>query len=220
MQEFIDQYGAWGIVAYLIVLFKGELKDLVVYLAKLIKATIDKQFETKDEIQVNSILLQEGMLIQQTVKKLREIFNAQNVSISFYHNGTYDYRNVGFESYSIRYEESRSSEYSIINDYQSKPLSPYYPLIERFKKEAIMHIYVGTEEEQLADFRDYNKLHRLKSTIFCALTYKRRLIGAMSINLDEHSILPEGYKISLQNKLSKIEQIFDDNPSLTKALRR
>lgn len=95
--------------------------------------------------------------IQRVSLKLRELVTDYHIcraAIAVYHNGVAK----GFRNWSMRYEEVRSPTVAanndflevreVINDYQSKPLYPFYNQIDRFSTESFI---IFTTEEPVTE---------------------------------------------------------------------
>lgn len=119
--------------------FIGQLKDIIVFFKDKIKQKYEESDYKKEFKRKLAESKKEAKQIQDILNVLKERINAKNVTLSLYHNGTKDYRGIGLKFWSIVYESPRSHLLdSVIDDYQQKPLSPYYDLIEIIEKENII----------------------------------------------------------------------------------
>lgn len=70
------------------------------------------------------------------LQKIREYFNAKTVTYTAYHNGG----DIGYKSYSCRYEASRTQRDIIRYMFQNQPLMPFMGLIKIWEKDPVIYI--------------------------------------------------------------------------------
>jgi hypothetical protein len=138
----------------------------------------DKQLQ--DTLGAN--LLEDALKVQNMLKTIKEKTDARNVTITAYHNGVAK----GFRNFSIRYEETRESKYSIIDNYQSKPLSARYKAIKQFETKD--YCWIRENDEPTDETRDslgYMKMNEVLNLITIPL-----MIAADTLQVSEQGVMP------------------------------
>jgi hypothetical protein len=177
-------------------------------------------------------LAKEVIKIVEILEKMCHLFNAQRVTIAIYHNGVHK----NFGNYSIRYDESRTGVPKVMNDYQSKPLSPYIKEIQRFELEDIL-LYrkddkmTSSNTDVLLQMRQNNVLYKYVVPLFIKCSednvadtrqWKIRkndedyyLLGSMMVDIDNEILYDEKeIKINLLNRAMEIMEIYKNNPKI------
>lgn len=86
---------------------------------------------TKDAIFKNGRgLLSSVLKVTKILDELLHTYNLCYVTIDIFHNGTSN----GFKNFSRRYERVSDRNKSFIDQHQSKPLSPFYETLNKFKE--------------------------------------------------------------------------------------
>jgi len=137
----------------------------------------DKQLQ--DSLGAN--LLEDALKVQSILKTIKEKTNARNVTITAYHNGIAK----GFRNFSIRYEETRESKYSIIDNYQSKPLSARYKAIKQFESKD--YCWLRENDEPTDENRDslgYMKMNEVTNLITIPL-----MVASDTLQASEQGIM-------------------------------
>lgn len=160
---------------------KVEKSDIENYM-KLEEA----KFKVEYKKLIENTTIEDVLAITNVLKVLRESYNAHRVMIVTFHNGIA----VHFRNYSIRYEETRPQIKPIINDYQSKPLSPYYSLIKKFNTNSL--VIIDIDNSKNSDLPKHT-LEALKSL------GKRYIVAAPLLVM-------EGDNIQTQQKVIKINK--------------
>ena len=174
-------------------------------------------------------LAKEISRVIEILEKICYSFHAYRITIAIYHNGVHK----NFGNYSIRYDESRPGVPKIMNDYQSKPLSPFIKEIQRFELEDII---VYTQEEQMTssntDVILYMRQNKIKYKYVVPLLVKCSddlildnrqwkiskqneeyfILGTLMMDLDEEILYDnKEIKISLINRANEIIEIYKNN---------
>lgn len=143
----------------------GAFATLLISSIKLINKWIDiyaERIKYKDELKRKELLVQteanikkiesenvplvtDAIKLSKVLEEVREKFNAARVSLSIFHNGTQS----GFKNFSVRYQETRTSNLSNINNMQVMPLTPYYKLIKDAESD---HIFIFTADDDYPRF--------------------------------------------------------------------
>lgn len=178
------------------------LKDFILIISK---SYLDKHIssftnKTTDLLKANRAL-NDGL-----VDMAKEI-GSDLAFIVIFHNGVAK----NFMNYSIRFEHSTGS--NIINTYQVKPLSPYYPYLETLlKKNSFIFntkqtpLFISGTEDKLVYVAP---LYQVKKTVLSE--EGKNLCGCLVIVLPEHKKVN---KLYLDTKLIEIQRILMDNPDL------
>lgn len=199
------------IILAIVATFATELKGMVLFLFKFLKSFMAKKIKESEETIIHTKLLSEGLKIQAEIDQLRVMFNARNVNVCIFHNSIYDFRGVGFESYSMRFQSIDGVDDHIINDYQNKPLSTMYKTIEAFRKEHVKFItYKSKNGEQVLPFMNRNDYNYLVCSL---IIVDRRLVGMLNMIFTE---MPPENSIheQLEIKVNNIVRIYKETPEL------
>ena len=170
--------------------------------------------------------------IIEILDKICHDLHAYRVSIAIYHNGVHK----NFGNYSIRYDETRPGVPKIMNDYQSKPLSPFVKEIQRFEHEDIILYRQGEEmtssnTDVLIYMRQAGIIYKYvvpilispdSDVIIDTRQWKIEkkgedyyILGVLMMDLDKEILYDENeIKITLQNRVFEIISIYKNNPKV------
>jgi len=161
-----------AILTSLFIFFKRIFKHYIETITKKIKMKTEFELEeikNKNNIErinyinkmsqiTNKKIIRDGIKINNSLSKLRDILNANKIFIKIYHNQI----SKGFKNFSIRFESSRHVKDNIMCFNQDIPLTPFYKKIELY--EEIKDYIVFTKENQYIPRLYYELIHNYNIT--------------------------------------------------------
>jgi len=172
-------------------------------------------------------LIKDVIYLSDTLKELRDYLNAFRITIYIFHNGTAKF----FKNYSGRHQDCRNIVDRHLSNYQNKPLSTLYPIInycvnqtitifdENTEFEYIRHLILNSKTKINVIFLIMIDSEKIENShnIISVKTNKGISIplGFVSIELDEDSLMLTETVISyIKSFKQTIETSYTNSPEI------